>query len=354
MQINQFVPTINPGDAVSNNILGLREILVENGYKSDIYAKHIHAELKNKVKSVSKYRGNTSNLLFYHFAIAGMDFTDSVIKFPDTKILVYHNITPAEFFYNYDNRSYFGCKKGREELAKISKFFDLGIGDSNYNRQELEEIGFKNTAVLPIFIDTSAERTTDLKLDLELSNNGKTKLLFVGRIAPNKRQEDIVKIFYLYNKYINSNSQLYIVGSEHTLKYAEQLKNLVSDLGLSGDVIFPGHISQKALHSYYNNADVFLCMSEHEGFCVPLLEAMRHGVPIIAYDSSAVTETLGNSGITIGKKDYAALAELVNIVVGDQNVRREIISAQIERLMSFDKRIVSKKLLDIIADISSP
>lgn len=353
MQINQFVPTISPGDAVSNNILGLREILVENGYKSDIYVKHIHVELKNKVKPVSKYRGDASNLLFYHFAFAGMDFTDSVIKFPDTKILVYHNITPAEFFYNYDNRSYFGCKKGREELAKISKFFDLGIGVSNYNRQELEEIGFKKTAVLPIFIDTSAERVTDPKLDFELSNNGKTKLLFVGRIAPNKRQEDIVKVFYLYNKYINSNSQLFIVGSGHTLKYAEQLKNLVSDLGLSRDVIFSGHVSQEALHSYYDNADVFLCMSEHEGFCVPLLEAMRHGVPIIAYESSAVAETLGDSGITVDEKDYVSLAELVNIVVDDQSVRRKIINAQKERLMSFDKKIVSKKLLDIIADVNN-
>ena len=354
MQINQFVPTISPGDAVSNNILGLREILVENGYRSDIYAEHIHAKLKNKVRPVSKYRGGTSNILFYHFAFAGMGFTDSIIKFPDTKILVYHNITPAEFFYNYDNQSYFGCKKGRDELAKISKFFDLGIGVSSYNQQELEEIGFKNTAVLPIFIDTSVKSVTDPKLDFELSNNGKIKLLFVGRIAPNKRQEDIVKVFYLYNRYINSNSQLFIVGSEHTLKYVEQLKNLVSDLGLSKDVVFSGHVSQEALNSYYNNADVFLCMSEHEGFCVPLLEAMRYGVPIIAYESSAVPETLGDSGITVDKKDYVVLAELVNIIVDDQSVRRRIISAQRERLMSFDRKIVSKKLLDVIAGISSP
>lgn len=348
MQINQIVPSLNFGDAVSSDIIAIRDVLQKKGYESNIYAKLIHPKVIKEAKQLSLYRGNPSNILIYHFAVAGRDITDFVKKLPDRKVLLYHNITPAEYFYNYDDISYDLCNRGRKELAGLSKYFEIGLGVSTFNCQELEKLGFECTGTLPILINFKKYEVFDRELDNKLKNDINKKIIFVGRLAPNKKQEDVIKTFYLYWKYINKSSTLYLIGRKETPPYVKQLEELVEMLGLSDNVVFTGVLKDGELNTYYRNADIFLCMSEHEGFCVPLVESMYFDLPIIAYNSSAISETLGNSGILLNEKNYVFSAELLNVLIEDNSIRESVIKNQRERLNDYSKDKIESKLLKVI------
>lgn len=348
MQINQIVPSLNFGDAVSSDIIAIRDVLQKKGYNSNIYAKLIHPKVMKEAKQLSLYHGNPSNIVIYHFAVAGRDVTDFVKKLPDRKILLYHNITPAEYFYNYDDISYDLCNRGRKELAGLSKYFEIGLGVSTFNCQELEKLGFEHTGTLPILMDFKKYEVFDKELDSKLKKDGNKKIIFVGRIAPNKKQEDIIKTFYLYWKYINKSSTLYLIGRKETPPYVKQLEELVEILGISDNVIFTGVLNDNELNTYYKNADVFLCMSEHEGFCVPLVESMYFDLPIIAYNSSAISETLGDSGILLNEKDYVFNAELLNVLLEDGFFRESVIKSQRKRLKEYSKEKIENKLIEVI------
>lgn len=352
MKINQIVPSLSFGDAVSSDVIAIRDTLQKKGYESDIYAKLIHPKVIKQAKQLSLYHGNPSGILIYHFAVAGRDVTDFVKNLPDRKILLYHNITPAEYFYNYDDVLYDLCSRGRKELAGLSKYFETGLGDSTFNCMELEKLGFKCTSTLPILIDFKKYEVFDEELDSKLKQNGKKKIIFVGRIAPNKKQEDVIKTFYFYCKYINKSSTLYLIGRKEIAPYVKQLEELVKTLGLSENVIFTGVLGDNELNTYYRNADVFLCMSEHEGFCVPLVESMYFNLPIVAYNSSAISETLGNSGILLKKKDYVFSAELLNVLIEDSLFRESVIENQRKRLNDFSKNKIESKLIEVIKSFS--
>jgi L-malate glycosyltransferase len=353
VKINQIVPSLNFGDAVSSDVIAIRDALQKKGYESDIYAKLIHPKVIKQAKHLSLYHGNPSNILIYHFAVAGRDVTDFVKNLPDKKILLYHNITPAEYFYNYDDVLYDLCSRGRKELAGLSKHFEMGLGDSTFNCMELEKLGFKCTSTLPILIDFKKYEVFDEKLDSKLKQNGKKKIIFVGRIAPNKKQEDVIKTFYFYCKYINKSSTLYLIGRREINPYVKQLEELVETLELSENVVFTGVLNDNELNSYYRNADVFLCMSEHEGFCVPLVESMHFDLPIVAYNSSAISETLGNSGILLNEKNYVLSAELLNVLIEDSSFREAIIKNQRKKLSDYSKNKIEGRLFEIIDFLSN-
>lgn len=177
-------------------------------------------------------------------------------------------------------------------------------------------------------------------------------MLFVGRIAPNKAHEDIIKSFYYYKKYVSEDSRLILVGNDGGFEnYSKLLKKLIKELNLESDVIFPGHIKFEEILAFYKVADLFLCMSEHEGFCVPLVESMFFEIPILAYNSSAIKYTLGNSGVIVNKKDYFLISELMNFILSDENVKKEIIKKQNKRLEDFKLEKVEKQLLEFIKRI---
>lgn len=348
MKINQVVPSLNFGDAVSSDVIAIRDALQKKGYESDIYAKLIHPKVIKQAKQLSLYHGNPSNILIYHFAVAGRDVTDFVKGLPDRKILLYHNITPAEYFYNYDDILYDLCSRGRKELAGLSKYFEMGLGVSTFNCQELQKVGFKHTDTLPILLDFKKYEVFDKELDDKLKGDMNKKIIFIGRITPNKKQEDVIKTFYLYFKYINKSSTLYLIGRKEITPYAKQLEELVETLGLSDNVVFTGVLNDNELNTYYRNVDIFLCMSEHEGFCVPLVESMYFDLPIIAYNSSAISETLGNSGILLNEKDYVLSAELLNVLIEDSSFREAVIKNQRKKLNDYSKDKIECKLFEMI------
>jgi glycosyltransferase involved in cell wall biosynthesis len=348
MQIHQILPTLSQGDAIGNEVRLMQSLFREWGYTSHIFAENIHPETTAfYVKEYEKY-SHEDNILVYHYSI-GSSITEFFKTLPDKKILIYHNITPPEYFIGINEGLFKLLKDGRDSLPSLIPFVELAIGDSEYNRQELEKMGFSPTTVLPILIDFDTYHRFNITL-VQKYTDDYVNILFVGRISPNKKQENILKIFYYY-KSINSKSRLFLVGGYNGCeRYLDQLRDIVKKLQLS-DVVFTGSVPFEDLISYYKIADVFLCMSEHEGFCIPLVESMFFNIPIIAYNSTAVPQTLKNSGILVNEKQYDEIAELINLITEDNNLKRKIIEQQKIRHYEFMFENNKKKFRQIIYNL---
>lgn len=348
-RIIQFTPSISHGDAVSNDIFAMASELTRHGYENKIVAINITESVKGRVVNFSSFVAQPDDIFIYHMSI-GSDLTEYIINAKvKCRIMVYHNITPAHFFKGIPNAQ-IGCINGRAELIELVDHIDFAICDSDYNKEELDTLGYKNTVTLPIIFDDSDYKNTipSEKLLKKHKDDGYTNIIFVGRIAPNKKQEDIIASFHVYNKYINPKSRLILVGSATSMEnYYESLEDYIAEHNIK-NVIFPGHISFADILAYYKLADVFLCQSEHEGFCVPLLEAMVFDVPIIAYASSAIPYTLGDSGIMFTQKDHRIVAELINLVVTNEEFRKKIIAGQRKRLADFDANKVKSEFMELI------
>jgi len=266
--------------------------------------------------------------------------------------MIYHNITPKEYFIGVSEQVYYIARSGRKELALLAGAMDLCLCDSEFNRRDLLELGYENVHVVPLLIDFPL---LDLQPDKRVSeayDDDWKNFLFVGRIAPNKKQEDVIRIFYYYKKFINARSRLFLVGTARQgPRYLAILESLVRQLGLR-DVILTGQATQSELVAFYKTADVLVCMSEHEGFCVPLVEAMHFKVPIVAFDAGAVAETLGGAGVLVGEKDHESIAEMIALLLTDESLRSRVVRVQDERLKYFkNTRELEARLLDKITGV---
>lgn len=351
MQIHQFVCTLDYGDAVSNDVLSIKQFLNNSGFESEIYAENFNPKVQHECHKYKKYHNVETDIIIHHFSL-GTDFDNYVNSFKNKKILIYHNITPSNYFSHFNDELEYRCRIGRKQLAKFSQNVILALADSEYSEQELIQLGFKNTGVLPIIVDFEKYEEPAQEI-IDKFYDGTTNLLFVGRISPNKKQEDIIKTFFYYKKMIDPNARLFLVGSYKGLeKYYDQLQVLIEKLDLS-DVYITGKIKFEELLAYYKIADVFLSMSEHEGFCVPLLEAMNFKIPIVAYNSTAVPYTLGDSGILVNNKNYAEIAEMIKIMIDDNKFRKNVVEKQEKRLKDFEKSKVEMKLKEYINRVST-
>ncbi|MGG1314825.1 glycosyltransferase family 4 protein [Cohnella laeviribosi] len=337
MIINQLLPAMSYGDAVSNSAINIMNLLRSKGIKSDIYAEHIHPKVSNFVRPASKIPHKEA--VIYHLAI-GCDLPYILPDFTGKRMIYYHNITPSEFFRGYDEQSERLCKEGREQLKFLQPIIDFALAASEYNRKELVDLGYSNTAVSPIIVDyEDYNAKPNLQLLNHLRQTKRSKdILFVGRLAPNKKQEDIIKAFFYYKKYIDKEARLFLVGSYTRMeKYYEELKTLIDVLKIE-DVTITGHVPFDHILAYYKNADLLLSMSEHEGFCVPLLEAMYFEVPILTFKSSAISETLGNGGLLFTEKDFKAVACAIEVFLNDSALIAKVLQNQKERLQYFSKQ----------------
>ena len=348
MEIHQILPTISPGDAIGNEAQEIKRVLNEWGYKSEIYAQNIHPKINAKKYTEYKKVSSKENILIFHFSI-GSEVSEFVKKLPDKKIMIYHNITPPEYFCGVNETLVNLLENGKKELRSLVDHIDLAVGVSEYNRLELQEMGFKNTDVLPIIINFHEYSSPNKKL-LSKYDDDFVNLLFVGRVTPHKRQEDIIKVFYYY-KLINPKSRLFLAGSYEGCEiYSDYLKKLIQDLNLK-DVHLLGKISFNDLISYYKLADFFICMSEHEGFCVPILESMYFEVPIIAYKSTAIPFTLEDTGILVKEKNYCEIAEMVNVLIEDEELRSTLVKKQKDRLENFKREKIISQLESILSKV---
>jgi glycosyltransferase involved in cell wall biosynthesis len=352
IQIHQLLPNLDYGDAISNHALELRNILRQWGYQSNIYAQYIHPRMSKECFYYQEHKTVSSprNIAIYHYSI-GAEIQNYVKNIPDKKIMIYHNITPHFYFEDFNPRLTQLLREGREGLRDFLYVPLLCLAVSEYNLQELKALGYKRVAVLPIIHDFSKfQRHPNISI-LDRYSDGVTNILYVGRVVPNKKHEDLIKTFYFYHKYINPNSRLLLVGSYQGMEqYFFALQNLIERLSLD-QIIFTGRVDLADLIAYYRTSQIFLSLSEHEGFGVPFLEAMFFKLPIVAFKSTGVPYTLGDAGILVREKQYEELAELIALILSDGDLRNKIIEKQSLRLKDFSKEKILSLFKGYIEDV---
>lgn len=352
MGIHQFLTSYSYGDAIGNEALEIRNFLRQQGYESHIFALFYHPRYADQVINYLEYDrySRPGNIIIFHFSI-GSPVTKKFMRVPDKKVIIYHNITPYYFFLDYHRILAKDCYKGRVELKSFADKVDLALGDSAYNEQELKEAGFARTGILPLVMNFDKFDQPVLPVLEELFNDGKINILFVGRIIPNKRVEDVIKIFYFFLKYFNTNARLFIVGEYRGFeRYLSALRNLAGKLGIK-DIHFIGHIPDEELISYFKLSHLYLHMSEHEGFCAPVPESYYLNIPVIAFEAGAVKETMNSGGILVKHKDYIAIAGLMDIILTDTTLREKILAGQRQALKKYSKNKTGQVLLDYLKKI---
>lgn len=346
MRIVQLLPTISYGDAVGNDCRAIKKIIQEMGYQTEIYAENIDGRLSTgTAKFVSEFPDLAENDVILYHASTGTDLNDRLAQMNNRKVMIYHNITPPEFFRPYSHSAEGLTSYGLQGVQNLANKVDYCIADSEFNRQNLREMGFHcSVDVCPILIPFGDyDRAPNQDIVKKYEDDGYVNVLFTGRIAPNKKQEDIIRTFYYYHTYYNKKSRLILVGSWSGMeKYYDRLCAYVKVLELSDSVIFTGHIKFDEVLAYYKIADIFLCMSEHEGFCVPLVEAMYFDIPVIAYRSTAIPDTLGKSGMLLENKEPKTAAAVIHQLIRNRNLYCKIIDGQRRRLEDFSYERVKK------------
>lgn len=357
-RVDQILVGAVTGDAIFSEALMIREALRERSFRSDIYAEAIEPCAADKAKPFARYkpRPGQADLLIFHYSL-GSQVSDFVRRQGSQAriLLIYHNVTPASYFEGINEPLAAQIRRGRSELAEFKDIVGLALADSEFNRRDLIAAGFDRTGVLPLALDDAVYSVQPSEEVMSKFDDDYVNLLFVGRIAPNKKQEDVIRAFWHYRS-INPQSRLFLVGSwGHAERYFRWLEGLVRHLDLEEEVHICGYVPPADLVAYYRTADVFICMSEHEGFCKPLLESMHFGVPILAYAAGAVPETLGGSGVLAGKKRYPPIAEMIDLLATPGHFRDRIIAQQKNRVQDFDKTATLAKLttwVDSLLDVS--
>ena len=276
--------------------------------------------------------------VIYQFSI-GSVMTDPLLAAGMPLALNFHNVTPPELFEPWELGLTPGLWWGRHQVAQLAGRVRLGIADSAFNADDLAKAGYPESVVAPIILDTGSfagpvDQPMADALAAELPKGG-TACLFVGRLAPNKAQHDLIKAFAVYRRVFDPTARLWLVGGASSDTYLQALRGLASAAGVADAVRFAGSVSPGELAAYYRAAGVFVCASDHEGFCVPLLEAMHHGLPVVAFASSAVPETLGGAGVCLPEKSPSVVAGAVWRVVSDPSLRASLVAAGHRRLADF-------------------
>jgi glycosyltransferase involved in cell wall biosynthesis len=337
MIVNQWVPAAHRGDAIGDSARRVRSILRHLGHTSDLYALAIDDDLRDDVLPFDAAGAGQGDVTIFHFALPS-PMTDAFRRLTAGRVLQYHNITPAYFFAPYDAQLFRLATLGREELASLADCVDLALGDSEFNRRELEDLGFASTGVMPIAVDFGRIVEGPRRPALEaLLCDGLTNFLFVGRLAPNKRIEDHIRLAEHYKRYIDINYRFIFVGRADVVpRYYAMVRQLVVDYDMLPErFLFTGAVPDEDLGTYYRTASAYITLSEHEGFCVPLLEAMAADVPILAYGAAAVPDTLAGAGLQFAPKDLEYAAELLGTLAFDVDVRTAVIAGQRRRLADF-------------------
>jgi glycosyltransferase involved in cell wall biosynthesis len=353
MIINQWVPAAHRGDAIGDSARRVRDLLRASGHESELYALTIDEDLRDDVRPFQDQGARQGHITIFHFALPS-PMTKAFASLSGIRVLQYHNITPAAFFAPYDPQLFRLAALGRQELRSLAGRVDLALGDSEFNRQELEELGFGRTGVMPIAVNmdrlTAAPRRPALE---KVLGDGLINFLFVGRIVPNKRIEDHIRLAEMYKRYIDSYYRFIFVGRYDGLpRYNAMVRALIVQYRMLPErFIFTGAVPDEDLAAYYRWADAYISLSEHEGFCVPLVEAMATDVPVLAYAAGAVPETLGGAGVLFSPKDFEFAAEMLGTLVYDRPVRDRVVSGQRRRLRDFAPDRIEQRLKDMLATL---
>ncbi len=357
MRIVICTPDIEYGDAVSNDVLGMHVAFAEAGYSVNIAATKCRVS-GYKVLGIEDIKGilrNTDDILIYHHSVGWDDGLEVLKSINCIRIIKYHNVTPHEFFSGYAENYTTACRSGRMQTRDLVEIgADLYIGDSLFNVSELLDFGGEKIrwAVIPPL--HHIDRLRDCLIHREKVNginDGNTNLIMVGRVVPNKGHNSLIQAFHIYHSQYNHQSRLFIIGKldPGLAAYYQQLENMINDFCISNSIVFTGVISDTDLASYYSAADLFVSTSLHEGFCVPLVEAMSMKIPIVAYGSSAVPETVGDAGIVWEECDPELIAASINRVAEDKRLAYELGEAGYKRYRTlYSNERIKEKLFEVL------
>jgi glycosyltransferase involved in cell wall biosynthesis len=340
IRIHQVLATLGYGDAIGHEVLGIQRVLRAAGYESEIFVETADHRLEPLTRDYRELVdcSHPDNLLLHHFSL-GSRASRTAYALPDRMALIYHNITPPEYFVGVHRTLARQTFRGRRELRAYADRCDLALGDSEFNRQDLEALGFPRTAVLPVVPDFShLDREPNWLVARDFDDEW-TNIVFVGRVIANKKIEDLICWFHAYHTIFNPRSRLLLVGAQGGFeRYLASLHQLVGRLG-SSHVHFVGHVSDEELVAFYDIADLFLCASEHEGFCVPIVEAFYKQVPVLAYAATAVPSTMDGAGVLVEDRDPIHVATLMDEIISNADLQDQIVDGQlaaVDRLRSKD------------------
>jgi glycosyltransferase involved in cell wall biosynthesis len=351
--VNQWMPAAHAGDAVGDNARRVRHLLRSLGHTADLFAIQIDDALVDDVRAFADPAATQGDITILHYAMSS-PMTAAFGSLAGRRVVQYHNVTPAVFFAPYDRDLFLLATEGRKELELLAGHVDLALGVSEYNRRELETLGFATTGVFPIAVDTARVSAHVRKPALEaVLDDGPPNFLHIGRIVPNKKIEDHIRLAALYSRYVDSDCRFIFVGKYDVVpRYYSMVRSLVTQYGLHDRVIFTGAVPDEELAIYYQHADVYISLSEHEGFCVPLVESMAAGVPVLAYGAAAIPETLGGAGVQFTPKDLELAAELLAELTFNDDLRARVVAGQHARLEDFGDDRLSRELSALIGSLS--
>jgi glycosyltransferase involved in cell wall biosynthesis len=343
--VHQLLPSATPGDAVTDQAFAWRDLLAQWGHSGEIVAELVHPDLAGKVRRLDrpgKKLLREGNVLL-RYAIWSKT-AEVALRRPDRLALCYHNITPGKFLQSYNPEVAALCERGRRALARFAQPKVL-IADSSFNAEDLREAGLGEALVVPLLLNVPNRPTRRVEAPRHPT------VLSVGRIAPNKRLEDVIKAFALYQRHRAPTASLVLVGSAVGFEnYRRALERLV-DRVEARRVFFTGPISSRARDAWYDHADAYLSMSVHEGFCAPLVEALAHGAPVVARGAGAVPETLGGAGIVLDGEDAPLVAEALNEVVSSSETRTALAAAAARRLAELRPEVLAPRIRAALAPL---
>lgn len=342
MRIDQLVPGFAKHDAIGNHALRVRSALRGAGFASDIYGEVIDSRLSGEARHYSQEPPpDAGTALLYHVSTHSDMAPWLTRRALDGQVVMadYHNITPSSYFARWEPEAARSMDLARVEMAALAPHTGLAVADSGFNAAELDEVGYRSTAVCPLLVDLEEYHAEPSPKTLTRLRRRRDRegphWLFVGRVAPNKCQHDVVAAFAAYRRLFAPSARLTLVGGATSVRYLRALQQMATDLGVADGVEILDNVTFEDLLAHFAVADVFVCLSEHEGFCVPVLEAMELGVPVVAHAAAALPETVAGGGVLLDDKDPLVVACAVDAVLNDDDGRAQLVAAGRARAADF-------------------
>jgi glycosyltransferase involved in cell wall biosynthesis len=356
VRVDQVIPSLASRDAIGVHTVNLTHALRATGIESDIFYGSCTPDMAEVGRPIGALgRHGHGRFLLYQASIGSPVF-DTLMTRDEPKLVNYHNITPTELLAPWEPAVAYETSLGRAQLARLASRTVLAVADSHYNELELLEAGYAKTAVVPLLIDMtragpSPDPATARRLAADKARGG-AEFLFVGKVSAHKAPHDLVKMLAAYRRAFDPAARLRLVGSPLGERYGPALAEFVAETGLGDAVEVTGSVEPSVLEAYYRAADVFVCASEHEGFCVPIVEAMGHGVPVVAYGATAVPETVGDAGLVLPTKEPLRFAAAVHRVVSDADLHARLSAAATRRVERFALARSTDRFVELLAAVT--
>ena len=336
--VHQFIPSFVGRDAIGGHALQVQAVLRGMGLRSELYVADASPDHAAISRPYDRYRGRPGEWILYQ-ASTGHRMAEWLLEQSQPLMVNYHNVTPPGLLEGWEPGLADEVAEGRRQIAKLAVAARHAIAVSRFNEAELCDLGYRSTSVVPLLLDLDAQAAAPDRVTGDWLAYGKERggadILFVGRVVPNKAQHDLVKFLAAYRRVYDPRARLHLVGGASSPNYMRALRRFVGALGLWDAVDLAGSVSDAEKAAYYAGADAFVCLSDHEGFCVPVLEAMHSGVPVVAYASTAVPETVGQSAVLLTDKTPTLVAAAVHRVLSDAGLRGRLAAAGRARAAEF-------------------